>query len=285
VAARPRGLTAWSDGPVELVEEISWQGRSIACGRAGTGPPVVFCHGTPWSSVTWSRYADALADAFTVHLWDMPGYGRSSKDPAHPVDFGAQAEAFAAVLRHWDLQRPHVVAHDFGGAVALRATLHGGVRYASLMLVDVVAIPPSGSPFFRFVGEHPGVLDGLPPYIHEAVLRAYIGGASHRGLAADDLAALVAPWTTESGQPAFYRQIAQYDERFLVENEERLGELDTPVRVVWGADDAWIPPQTGRRLAALIPGAELVEVPGAGHLVQYDAPVALASLLRGWLTR
>lgn len=269
---------------MQLDEQISWEGRTIACGRTGTGPPVVVCHGTPWSSVVWSRYADALADAFTVHAWDMPGYGRSSKDPRHPVDFGAQAEAFAAVLAHWGLERPHVLAHDFGGAVSLRATLAGGACYASLMLVDVVAIPPSGSPFFRFVADHPDALDALPPAIHEAIVRAYIQGASHRGLPADDLAALVAPWITEAGQPAFYRQIAQYDERFLVENEQRLGELSTPVRVVWGAEDRWIPPQTGRRLAQLIPGADYVEVPGAGHLIHYDAPVALANLVRSWLT-
>jgi pimeloyl-ACP methyl ester carboxylesterase len=38
-------------------------------------------------------------------------------------------------------------------------------------------------------------------------------------------------------------------------------------------------------LAELIPGADFVEVPGAGHLIQYDAPVALMSLVRGWLAR
>jgi len=77
----------------------------------------------------------------------------------------------------------------------------------------------------------------------------------------------------------------QYDERYLVENERRIGELDLPVRVVWGTDDAWIPIETGRRLAALIPGTDLIEVPGAGHLIQYDAPVALANVIRAWLTR
>jgi pimeloyl-ACP methyl ester carboxylesterase len=56
------------------------------------------------------------------------------------------------------------------------------------------------------------------------------------------------------------------------------------VKVVWGADDAWIPPQTGRPLADLIPGAAYTEVPDAGHLIQYDAPVALGNLIRGWLT-
>lgn len=268
---------------MELTERFGWEGRSIAWGRAGSGPPVVFCHGTPFSSRVWSRYADALSDDFTVYLWDMPGYGASSKDPEHAVDFGVQAKAFAALLEHWGLDRPRVVAHDFGGAVSLRATLAEKAAYASLMLVDVVAIPPSGSPFFQFVQRHPTTLDELPPYVHEAIVRAYVRNASHRGLREPELDELVAPWLTADGQPAFYRQIAQYDEQYLVENERTVGELSIPVKVVWGRDDGWIPAATGRRLASLIPGASYVEVPEAGHLMQYDAPVALASLLREWL--
>ncbi len=270
---------------MELVEEFAWRGRTIACGRAGTGPAVVFCHGTPFSSTVWSRYADALSDAFTVHVWDMPGYGRSSKRPDDPVDFGVHAAAFAALIEHWELDRPHVIAHDFGGVVSMRATLAEHAVYASLLLVDVVAIPPTGSPFFRFVQDHPGTLDHLPPYIHEAIIRTYISNASHRGLTAPDLDELAAPWLTDDGQSALYRQIVQFDERYLVENERHIGDLDLPVRVVWGAEDAWIPTETGRHLADLIPGADLVEVPGAGHLIQYDAPVALANLIRAWLTR
>ncbi|MGW7681615.1 alpha/beta fold hydrolase [Kribbella sp. NPDC054772] len=270
---------------MEVEERFEWEGRSIAWGRAGDGPPVVFCHGTPFSSRVWSKYADALSADFTVHLWDMPGYGASSKDPAHAVDFGAQAKAFAALLDYWELDRPQVVAHDFGGAVSLRATLAEQAAYSSLMLVDVVAIPPSGSPFFQFVKRHPTTLDELPTYIHEAILRAYVTAASHRGLREPELEELVAPWRTEEGQSALYRQIAQYDETFLVENEKALGKLAIPVKVVWGRDDAWIPTATGRRLAGLIPGASYVEVPDAGHLMQYDAPVALATVLREWLSR
>src|SRR5690242_6685862 len=62
-----------------------------------------------------------------------------------------------------------------------------------------------------------------------------------------------------------------------------LPRVDLPVRILWGTEDTWIPIGTGRRLAALVPGAVLTEVPGAGHLVQYDAPVALATALGGWL--
>ena len=249
----------------------------------GPARPVVFCHGTPFSSRVWAPYAEALADRFTVHLWDLPGYGRSSMDPEHRVAADVHAQAFKALLDHWGLDRPQVVAHDLGGLVSLRAHLVEGAAYASLFLVDVVAIPPSGSPFFAFVQDNPALLPQLPAYIHEAIVRAYIGNATYAGLAPDDLEALVGPWTGPEGQPAFYRQIADYDLELLHENERQLPELDLPVRVLWGAEDAWIPLETGRRFAGLVPGAVLTEVPDAGHLVQYDAPVALATALRAWL--
>ena len=53
-------------GLVKLTESFSWEGRRIAWARAGSGPPVVFCHGTPFSSRVWAPYAEALADRFTV---------------------------------------------------------------------------------------------------------------------------------------------------------------------------------------------------------------------------
>lgn len=269
---------------MDLTERFDWQGRQVAWARVGSGPAVVLCHGTPFSSRLWQPFAEALSRDFTVYLWDMPGYGVSSKHAEHAVDFGTQAETFAALLRHWDVDRPHVVAHDFGGTVSLRAHLVGGVPYASLMLVDVVAIPPSGSPFFRFVHDNPDLLGELPAYIHEAVVRTYIQGASHRGLRDDDLDALVEPWTGDIGQRAFYRQIAHFDTRFLEENEKLLPELGLPVRILWGTDDTWIPPTIGTKLASLIPGATLDLVPNAGHLIHHDAPIPLMDALRTWLT-
>jgi len=167
--------------------------------------------------------------------------------------------------------------------VSLRTNLVAKMAYASLLLVDVVAIPPSGSPFFQFVAANPDLLGGLPAYIHTSLVRTYIEAASHRGLREDDLEALVQPWTGEDGQPAFYRQIAHYDERFLRDNEDRLGQLDIPVRIQWGTRDTWIPTDLAHRLHDLIPGATLALVDGVGHLMHYDAPVRLATEIRAWL--
>ncbi|WP_368839260.1 alpha/beta fold hydrolase [Kocuria sabuli] len=132
---------------MNLKEQFTWRGRRIAWSTKGSGPAVVFCHGTPWSSVLWAPFAEALAKDHTVYSWDMPGYGASSMDPTHDVDLVVQGEALLALLDHWALQNPHVIAHDYGGAVSLCAHLLHGAPFASLCLVDAVALRPWGSPF------------------------------------------------------------------------------------------------------------------------------------------
>ncbi|MEE2048393.1 alpha/beta fold hydrolase, partial [Nocardiopsis tropica] len=127
------------------------------------------------------------------------------------------------------------------------------------------------------------VFAALPPHLHEALVRAYVASAAHRELRAGTLDALVRPWLGEEGQPAFYRQIAQADERHTAEVEDGYARLDQPTLVVWGRQDTWLPPERGERLAAAIPGARLRFLEGAGHLVQEDAPAELVAALLDFL--
>jgi len=267
-----------------LAQSFTWRGdQQVRWSRLGSGPPLVFCHGTPWSSALWRPIAEALSTEFTVYLWDMLGYGASTMREGHDVSLAAQGALFADLLEHWDLAEPHVVAHDYGGAVSLRALLLHGARYRSLALVDVVALAPWGSPFFRLVANNPSVFAQLPPELHEALVRAYVRGAAHRRLRPESLDMLVAPWLGSDGQTAFYRQIAQADQRYTDEIEPRYPEIDLPVLITWGIDDTWIPVDRAHRLAEQIPGAELHLVPEAGHLIQLDAPEQLTAILHRWL--
>ncbi len=270
---------------MELTEEHEWEGCRISWGRCGRGPAVVFCHGTPWSSSLWAPFAEALSSRYTTYLWDMPGYGSSLPGSDGRVSLDVQGQVFAEMLRYWELQSPHVIAHDYGGAVALRAQLLHHARYASLALVDVVALAPWGSDFFRLVREHAATFRALPAAVHEGALRAYIAGASHTGLTPAQADRIVAPWLGPDGQKAFYRQIAQADQAYTNEIESRYPELDLPVLIIWGQEDAWIPVDRAHRLAAVIPGSRLEVIGAAGHLVQLDQPVALAITLDDWLTR
>ncbi|MFD7181771.1 alpha/beta fold hydrolase [Streptomyces sp. NPDC059904] len=250
-------------------------------------PPVVLVHGTPFSSYVWRGPARALAARHRVYVWDLPGYGSSAKHDGQDVSLAAHARVLTELLGHWGLDRPGaepaVAAHDFGGCVALRARLLHGARYERLALVDPVALAPWGSPTYRHLGAHAEVFAQLPSALHEALVREYIRSASHRGLHPATLDRLVAPWCTPEGQPAFYRQIEQNDQRFTDEIQGRYGELDLPVLICWGTDDTWIPVARGHELAKLIPGAELRLIEGAGHLVQEDAPAELTGAVTEFL--
>lgn len=269
----------------KLSEEFVTADGVVRWDRRGAGEPVVLLHGTPFSSVVWRAIAADLATDHEVFVWDMLGYGQSEMRSGQDVSLRAQGRIFADLLAEWGLVRPMVIAHDFGGAVALRAHLLHGAEYAALALFDPVALAPWGSPFFRLVREHSAVFERLPGNLHEALVREYVRSASSPGLAPEVLDELVSPWTGEAGQPAFYRQIAQADQGYTDEIGHRYGEIAVPVTVCWGEDDEWIPPVKGEQLAAAIPRSELHLVPRAGHLVQLDAPGPVLDLVRGFLSR
>ncbi|WP_028922381.1 alpha/beta fold hydrolase [Pseudonocardia acaciae] len=261
---------------MDLPESFDYEGQRVRYGVIGDGEPLVLVHGTPFSSVVWRRIAPYLAGHRRVYYYDLLGYGRSEQREGD-VSLGVQNLVLGALLDHWGLDRPDVVAHDYGGATALRAHLLNGRDYRSLTLIDPVAIGPDGSPFVQATKLHEQAFAGLPAYIHDALLRAYIAGAVHRTLSDDEMRLYTEPWLGERGQPAFYRQIAQMDDRYIDEVGHLYGKVRCPVTLLWGAEDEWIPLERGRELADRIPGANLRVVPNASHLVQEDAPEAIVA--------
>jgi pimeloyl-ACP methyl ester carboxylesterase len=274
-------MSAESRDPWTLPETFVFEGQAVRFARLGGAerPPLVFLHGTPFSSLVWRRIAPQLIPHRQVFYYDLLGYGRSEMRAGQQVSLEVQGQLFAALLKHWGLATPDVVAHDFGGCTALRAHLLHACDYRSLTLIDPVALAPWGSPFVRHVREHEAAFTGLPAYIHAAILAAYISGAAFRALPESTLKLYVDPWLGGEGQAAFYRQIAQMDQRYTDEIEARYAEMRCPIRIIWGEQDRWIPLERGRELASRIPGSHLQVVPEAGHLVQEDAPQALLTAL------
>lgn len=243
----------------------------------GDGPPLVLVHGTPFSSAVWRPVRDALARRFTVYVWDLAGYGASAKFDGQDVSLAAQARILAGLLDHWGLDRPAVVGHDFGGAIALRALLLEHRAIHRLVLADAVAVAPWGTGFFRLAKTHGDVLQQLPDPVHDGLVRGYVAWAAHDPLPDRVVAEFARPWAGEVGKAALYRQVAQNGQHLTDEIQPRYGEIDVPTLVLWGEEDEWLPLEHGRELARLIPAAELRTFAGAGHLVQYDAPAAFAA--------
>ncbi|MFJ8252331.1 alpha/beta fold hydrolase [Streptomyces sp. NPDC094466] len=245
----------------------------------GEGEPVVLLHGTPFSSLIWRDIAPALARDHRVYLWDLLGFGQSEQHDGQDVGPAAQAKVFGRLLEHWGLEGPRVIAHDIGGAVALRALLLDGARYADLTLVDAVACGEWGTGLFRLLRENAHLFEQLPGYAHEALVESHLRRATHTGYREDVLSAHVDPWRGEGGRAAYYRQCRQAEQSATDDFQHLLGDVPVPTRIIWGREDRFLPPPFAERLHALIPHSELHWIEGAGHTVQEDAPAQLLALL------
>ncbi|MDC9821821.1 alpha/beta hydrolase [Pectobacterium polonicum] len=139
---------------LELKDNFIFEDQPVAWGCMGQGPALVLIHGTPFSSQVWRRIAPLLSLHWTVYYYDMVGYGQSHKSAGQQVSLGVQDRLLAALLKEWELTRPDILCHDFGGATALHGYFLQGLRYASLTRFDAVAISPWGSPFIAHVRKH-----------------------------------------------------------------------------------------------------------------------------------
>ena len=264
---------------LELDQRFSHRGQSVAWGSIGAGEPVILVHGLPWSAQAWRNIAPWLAKTHKIYFYDMLGCGLSEKHENQNVTERAQSDLLEALIAHWQLDRPQVIGHDFGGLAALRGHFINGIEYSKLHLIDAVAILPSGSPFFTHVACHEAAFAGLPAYAHDALFRAYIQKAAHYPLREEAVEIYAAPWRGEVGQPAFYRQIAQADDQHIAEAQERYGKPEFDVHLIWGERDSFIPIGQGKELNDLLSADSFIQISNAAHIVQEDAPEAIVGAL------
>lgn len=95
----------------------------------------------------------------------------------------------------------------------------------------------------------------MPDYIHRAIVEAYIKTAAHQMLSAETIEGILAPWQSSTGQPAFYRQIAQADSGFTHVFQHRFDEVSCDTLILWGEQDTWIPCEQAHVLHQKIQGS------------------------------
>ncbi|WP_412515466.1 alpha/beta fold hydrolase [Actinomadura madurae] len=262
-----------------LGEEFRTPDGVVRWAAMGSGDPVVLVHGTPYSSLLWRDIAPALALTRKVFVFDHLGFGQSDKREGQDLSLAAHARNFSRLLGHWGLSRPSVIAHDIGGAVALRALLLEGAGFGDLTLFDAVSGGRWERGLFQLILEQADVFRQLPDYAHEALVASHLRHATHIGFRPGILDAFLAPWRGVEGQAAFYRQYSQIKEVDTAAYEHLLDDISLPVRLIWGREDRILPPRYAEWLHERIPHAELHWIEGAGHLLQEDAPAQLVAHL------
>jgi pimeloyl-ACP methyl ester carboxylesterase len=240
-------------------------GASLAYTDWGEGAPVVFV--SAWASPArmWQAQVASLSgQGVRCVTFDRRGHGRSP-DPGQGYDMDTFADDLGAVLEQLDLTGVTLVGHSMGCAEVIRyLSRHGGGRVRQVVLL---------SPAAPCLTQGPDNPYGLPAAMHEQIRQAWI--ADFPKWVADN----ARPFYTPETSP----EMVAYGARMLLEcplhvalacnraltSADLRGDcakVSVPTLVVHGDADASAPLEmTGKRVAALIPGARLVVVPGAPH--------------------
>ncbi|HEX4108016.1 MAG TPA: alpha/beta fold hydrolase [Solirubrobacteraceae bacterium] len=259
----------------------------------GDGPVLVFIHGLIMDHTLWRHVvADVQADYRCVVPTLPFGAHRRPMRPDADVSMGGLAGLISELLERLDLREVTLVICDWGGPLLL-ASAPADPRVARLVITPCEAFEnvPPGLP-----GRLAGIAAWAPGGIRLALWQLRVGAIrklpTHLGWMAkrpipDEIArGWTAPGLASCGvrrDVARYARGARGGRRELVAAMEGLRRFAGPVLVAWAAEDRVMPPEHGRRLAALFPDARHVEIADSYTLIPEDQPAALVAEMRAFL--
>jgi pimeloyl-ACP methyl ester carboxylesterase len=281
--AKPGPTGAWLKAAGLEPRFATVDGSRLRFVRAGTGPAAVLLHGLASSIYTWKDTLPVLAPSHDVVALDLPGFGGS--DQPVPLSGAALPRAVVGLIEGLGLERPALVGHSLGGAVAALAAARLEGRARRLVLLDAAGfnLAPEDRPaLVRLAGSPAGRLLELLPLRRRALALGL------RQVFFDD--ALVTPERVDEYLAPLARPGAVASVRSLLRDEglspafqAALASLRLPTLVVWGREDAWIPVAHADRFAAALPGSRRVVLEGCGHMPQEERPAEVARLIAGFL--
>jgi 3-oxoadipate enol-lactonase len=245
----------------------------------GEGDPLLLVEGLGQSSWAWREQVTVFAERFRTIAFDTRGTGRSPV-PAEPYGIRDLADDAAAIL---DGRAAHVVALSMGGYVSLTLALARPELVRSLVLVGTGAGGPDRVPRPDHVRTAFAAAQGLPleEYGRATMPYTFAAGWPERNPERFDeilRARLEHPTPSETIDVHMAACYRYYDEGRPVER------IDAPALVVHGDQDLIVPVENGRMLAARLPNARYVELPGRGHNIPLEDPDALNQLVLDFLS-
>ncbi len=248
----------------------------------GEGPTVVLIHGASGNLRDWTfRVAPMLAEHFHVIAVDRPGFGYSDRPDIDGWDPAVQARVLQKAMAGIGVERPVVVGHSWGGAVAMAWALDFPRETAGVVPVSGVTIPFGGvATIVRAVG-----LDGVivQAYMDSLLSRARSGGID------EFIARVFRPQRVPNGYVNYIGAELALRESTLRANAEDLQNINValrrmeprypsvsvPVEILHGADDFIDWDNQAAELAARVPHARMTILPGVGHMAHQAAPIEL----------
>jgi len=253
----------------------------LAVSVVGTGEAVVLWPSLLMDRSLWEAQVAALSPRWTTIAIDPPGHGASSP-LTRTFTLAECADSLVEVLDALDVERAHVIGNSWGAMVGgTFAALHPD-RIGRAVLMNGTASPAPRMQRIQYAAllRIARLLGGIRPPLTRAVVGAFLGP------------------TTRRTRPQVVRQVVDIAGRndvrsatLAVESvvsrrpDQRalFGRISSPVLVVAGREDGTFPIGELEEMAASIPGAELVVVEGAAHLVAAEVPDVVNALIADFL--
>lgn len=264
------------------MKKVATPKGAIAYQIFGEGPPLVMLRGLGRTMRHWVGFDREMAKHFRVVLMDLRGMGETERIHGVLDNVWDYADDLALVMDDAELPDAHVMGVSLGGMATLAMGLRYPERTKSLILVNS-SIGGYGLPrltieatkfivqgsFMRDEKLHANLVDLLvgrecPPERRSEIAQAYAEIAQEQGLFIETVGKqLIAAVRFKPG-PA-------------------LQDLKVPTLIVYGTDDRFVPLENSQNLANVIPGAQLVVIPGAGHEVSADKGPELEAVIQAWV--
>jgi pimeloyl-ACP methyl ester carboxylesterase len=266
--------------------------EDLECGRVaylrhGEGPPLLLVHGIPTSCRLWEPLLGLLGQHYDCIVPDLLALGRSMPAADADVASPGQAGMLAQLLDRLGVNECFAVFHDQGGAHGMQFLTMHGARVRAVAFTNVVCYDNWPVPVIALTASlgRMGLLPALARLrLPQLMLGAYsLPRTISRGRFP---ASMREDWfhaLDQGGEPlaAWVRYVVSQDARWTRNAVPMLQGWHKPARVIWAADDHYLPVSWGARLAAEIPGADdqPVLLPFAGHFWQAEVPVTGARAL------
>lgn len=248
--------------------------------QRGEGPPVVLLHAGASGDWFAPVFDEAVLDDVRLVAVHRAGYGESSTPERH-LTFADHARLCVALLRELGIDRATWVGHSSSASMALQAAIDDPDAVERLVLLEPAPSPagPSSEELVRTTiapavgaaqaGDVRGAVD---------VFMTGVCGPDWADLARQRLGPDAMDRIVRDARFFFADEIVAAMEWSI--DETIAARVAAPTLLVYGADPAtWAHEETTRQLAAWVPGAELVALPGVGHAMPLQDPAAVARLI------
>ena len=261
----------------DALRRVAVHGVELALDDRGSGPALLFVHGYPLDGTLWRHQAGAFPGWRTL-IPDLRGLGRSDA-PDVGYSMATYADDLASLLDAVGVDDVVLAGLSMGGYVAFEFVRRHRPRVRGLVLADTRAQADSAEGRKGREAAMATAREGGAPLIADQMLTRLLSPSAPEALR-ESVRAMMAAAPVPGILGALVAMRDRADSTELLPTLEGL-----PTMVVVGEEDAITPPADARAMAKAIPGARLVEIPGAGHLAPLEQPEGFNRELASFLER